>query len=260
MFRPTPIILIPIRFPLVGRGQNLNEVVLDAFARERLRLKRGDVLAVASKVVSLCENQIINLDVKVSAKARRYSQKWRIDSRLVEIVLREADEILGGVRGFLLTVKSGILTANAGVDLKNSPPGTATLWPANPDATAQRLQRYLRRRTSVRIGVEIVDSRVTALRLGTTGLAIGTAGFDPIHDDRGKPDLYGRKIRVTQMNIADSLAAAANMLMCERKQRIGAVLIRGAQVNLANHLGSNHLRLKRQQCLIVSNMRLPGSD
>lgn len=88
MFRPTPIILIPIRFPLVGRGQNLNEVVLDAFARERLRLKRGDVLAVASKVVSLCENQIINLDVKVSAKARRYSQKWRIDSRLAEIVLR----------------------------------------------------------------------------------------------------------------------------------------------------------------------------
>ena len=80
------------------------------------------MLALASKIVSFCENRILKLDtVRVSAKAIRLSERWTIDRRFASIVLQEADCILGGVRGFLLTIKDGILTANAGVDLKNSP-------------------------------------------------------------------------------------------------------------------------------------------
>lgn len=122
MGRHTSITLLPVGFPLVNQGQNLNELVDRALRRKDLSLRNGDVLAVASKIVSSCENRIFKLDtVRVSAKAIRLSERWKIDRRLASIVLREADYILGGIRGFLLTIKDGILTANAGVDVKNSP-------------------------------------------------------------------------------------------------------------------------------------------
>ncbi len=256
MARPAPVVLVPVRFPLVHQGQDLGDVVARAIDGQGMPLRNNDVVAVASKIVSICENRVLNLnEVRVSARAKRLAKGWGMDERLVSIVVDEADQILGGVKGFLLTIKDGILTANAGVDLKNSPPGTATLWPKSPDVSARRLQRRLQRRAKTRIGLEIVDSRVTALRLGTVGLAIGIAGFSPVLDDRTKPDLYGRKIRVTQSNIADDLAAAAHVLMGERNGKIGAVLIRSAPVILTANSSSNRLKLKRRECVIANNIR-----
>ncbi len=177
-----------------------------------------------------------------------------MDRRLAEVVLSEADEILGGVPGFLLTIKNGTLTPNAGVDLKNSPPGTATLWPLNPDESAQRLRSHLERRYKTRIGVEIVDSHVTPLRLGTVGLAIGISGFLPVLDSRKKSDLFGRTIKVTQTDVADDLAAMSHMLMGEAAERVGAVLIRGASVTLDNSARSKLAKLNRNKCLIGSRL------
>jgi len=213
------------------------------------------VLAVASKIVSFCENRILELDaVRVSAKAMRLSERWKIDRRLASIVLQEADYILGGMRGFLLTIKVGILTANAGVDLKNSPRGMATLWPKNSDKTASQLRQYLTRKGLTRLGVEIVDSRVTPLRLGTIGLAIGSSGFVPVRDYRHMPDLYGREVRVTRTNIADDLASAAHMIMGETREQIGAVVIRNAPVLFGSSVGSSRAILEPQRCLISSNL------
>ena len=241
-------------FPLVNQGQNLNELVDRALRRNNLSLRNGDVLAVASKIVSFCENRILKLDtVRVSTQATRLSKQWKIDRRLASIVVQEADYILGGISGFLLTIKDGILTANAGVDVKNSPPATATLWPKNSDKTASRLRQHLARKGVSRLGVEIVDSRVTPLRLGTTGLAIGSFGFEPVHDYRSKPDLYGREVRVTQTNIADDLASAAHMLMGETREQIGAVVIRNAPVLFGSSVGSKRILLEPQRCLISSN-------
>ena len=172
-----PLRLIPVRFPIVGVGQDLSSVVVISLENSGLSLRRGDVIAVASKVVSTCEGRIVKLrDVCVSSNAKRMARKWKMDQYLAEVVLSEANEVLGGVPGFLLTVKNGTLTPNAGVDLKNSPPGTATLWPLDPDKSAQKLRSRLERRNTTQIGVEIVDSHVTPLRLGTVGLAIGVSG------------------------------------------------------------------------------------
>lgn len=254
MGRHTSINLLPVGFPLVNQGQNLNELVDRALRRKDLSLRNGDVLAVASKIVSSCENRIFKLDtVRVSAKAIRLSERWKIDRRLASIVLREADYILGGIRGFLLTIKDGILTANAGVDVKNSPRGMATLWPKNSDKSASQLRQHLARKGLTRLGVEIVDSRVTPLRLGTIGLAIGSSGFEPVRDYRHKPDLYGREVRVTQINIADDLASAAHMLMGETREQIGAVVIRNAPVLFGSSVGSSRAILEPQRCLISSN-------
>ena len=256
MVQKDPATLIPITFPLVRPGQNLNDIVARAIERQNLHLKRGDVLALASKVVSLCERRVMRLsDVQVSARARRLAKRWSVDERLSSIVLDEADSVLGGVRGFLLTIKNGILTSNAGVDLKNSPPGTATLWPKNPDNSARGLRRFLKRKYRADLGVEIVDSRVTPLRLGTIGLAIGISGFRPVLDERRKADLYGRKVRVTQTDIADDLAASAHMLMGETSEQIGAVIIRNTWPQLAEKFNSRHVRLNQAKCLISSNLR-----
>ena len=222
---------------------------------EGIKVHRGDIIAVASKVVSTCEGRVVKLrDVRVSPRASRIARKWKIDKRLASVVLSEADEILGGVPGFLLTLKKGILTPNAGVDLKNSPPGMATLWPLDPDKSAQRLRAGLEHRYTTRVGVEIVDSHVTPLRLGTVGLAIGLSGFLPVLDSRRRLDLFGRPIKVTQTNVADDLAAMAHVLMGEAAERVGAVLIRGAPVTLNNSARSKLAKLNRDKCLIGSSL------
>jgi coenzyme F420-0:L-glutamate ligase/coenzyme F420-1:gamma-L-glutamate ligase len=175
------------------------------------------------------------------------------------MVLQEADAIFGGVPGFLLTLKDGTLTANAGIDLKNCPPGTAVLWPRNSDTSASKLRRFLQRSFSVRLGVVIVDSRVTPLRLGTVGLAIGVSGLSCVRDYRGVRDLHGRKIRITRVNIADDLAASAHLLMGEAAERIGIVVVRNAPVALRNLNSSRGARVNVSKCLIANRVLESGS-
>ena len=215
----------------------------------------GDVIAVASKIVSTCEGRIVRLhEIKVTSRARRLARRYAIDERLTTVVERESDRILGGVKGFLLTLKNGILTANAGVDVKNAPPDTAILWPKNSDLSAKRLRIGFDRHFRTRVFVEVVDSHVSPLRLGTTGLAIGLSGFLPIRDERGTPDLYGRTIRVTQTNLADDLAAAAHLLMGEDASKIGAVVIRNAGLKPAD-ADSRATRIAMQRCLVGSSLK-----
>jgi F420-0:gamma-glutamyl ligase len=104
------------------------------------------------------------------------------------------------------------------------------------------------------VGVEIVDSRVTALRMGTTGLAIGISGFSPIRDERGSKDIYGRVVRATRTNVADDIASASHLVMGEKNERVGLVLVRGVQIRLGQ-FSSELVRLRKRNCLIAA--RLP---
>ncbi len=247
--------LIPIRLPKVKIGADLSETVLDSLNRKAIRLRNGDVVAVASKVVSTCEGRTRGLNqVRITRLARRVARRWWIDERLVAIVLEERARILGGVRGFLLTIKDGILTANAGVDLKNSFPENAMLWPKNADLSAKRLKVSLERRHGARVGVMVVDSRITPMRLGTVGLAIGTSGFVPVNDHRGNTDLYGRKVQVTQTSVADDLASAVHLLMGESDEQIGVVVVRNAPIQVRDGEGSRSARMSASKCLVTSNI------
>jgi coenzyme F420-0:L-glutamate ligase/coenzyme F420-1:gamma-L-glutamate ligase len=250
------VILTPVKLPLVRLHADLCSTVLYAMENRGVTPRKGDVLAVASKVVSFCEGRILPLNKSVvSGRARRLAQAWHMDARLTEIVVREADEILGGVNGFLLTVKNGILTANAGVDLKNAPAGTVALWPAKPDRTARQLRRCVEKRFRTRVGVVIVDSRVTPMRLGTVGLALGASGLVPVIDERGESDLFGRRVKFTQTNVADDIASSAHLLMGETKERVGAVLVRNAKIHLRSSSDCKMARLGRSSCLIASSLR-----
>jgi len=216
----------------------------------------GDVIVVASKIVSIAEGRLIPVNsVRPSKFANLLGAKWNIDKRFSQIIVDEADAILGGVNGFVLTIKHGILTPNAGVDQKNAPPGTVAAWPKSPDATADRVRVSIWKQFRARVGVEIVDSRVTALRMGTTGLAIGISGFSPVRDERGSKDIYGRVVRTTQTNVADDIASASHMVMGERDERVGLVLVRGARIHLGN-FSSELARLKKQDCLVAAKLRI----
>lgn len=255
-----PVILTPLFLPKLEPDIPLETALIDALSRKRVGLRKGDVVAVASKVVSVCEGRIVPLNrVHVSSKARHLARRWRMDARLVQLVIQEAEEVLGGVEGFMLTIKNGILTANAGINLKNAPPGTAVLWPSSPDRSAEQIRRRLGRHFKTRIGVIIVDSRVTPMRLGTVGIAIGISGFIPIRDERGKADLYGRSVKVTQTNVADDLAASAHMLMGETVERAGAVIVRNSRIMLRTSFSSKVLRLGRSKCLITNSLGQTGA-
>jgi coenzyme F420-0:L-glutamate ligase / coenzyme F420-1:gamma-L-glutamate ligase len=247
-------VLIPVRLPVVKVGASLDGVVISALVRCGVRLQTGDVVAVASKVVSTCENRLRKLDdAKVTTIAKRIARKWKLDPQLATIVLRESNEILGGGDGFLLTIKDGMLTANAGVDLKNCPTGHAMLLPKNSDASATDLRKSLEIHYGAHLAVIIVDSRVTPMRLGTVGVAVGISGFDPVIDLRGNLDVYGRRVKVTRTNVADDLASAAHLLMGESMELIGLVIARNTPVRLNGLADSRRVRLKETSCLIANN-------
>jgi coenzyme F420-0:L-glutamate ligase len=249
-------VLIPVRIRLVKPGQVLEKVIIQALAEEAVTPLGHDIVAIASKICSICESRIVRLgEVAVTARAQRIAVKWQIDQRLAALVTQEADRIIGGVPGFLLTVKNGILTANAGIDLKNTLPGTAVLWPHNPDRTAARLRRALEEEFDVTLGVIVVDSRITPLRLGTIGVAIGVSGVRPVRDMRELHDLYGRKVKATQVNIADDVASSAHLLMGEANERVGAVVLRNAPIAFSYKGSSRQALIPTSRCLIMNNLR-----
>jgi coenzyme F420-0:L-glutamate ligase/coenzyme F420-1:gamma-L-glutamate ligase len=174
----------------------------------------------------MSEGRIVKLDsVRPSAKARRLAKKFKMDARLSELVLQESDLIVGGIPGFVLSTRKGMIAPNAGIDKSNVPPGHVILYPKNPFASADALRkRFLD--SGIKLGVIFSDSRLMPTRKGTTGIAIACSGFEPVQDDRGKKDLFGNTLRVTFRAVADSLATVGVATMGESSESIPAVVVR----------------------------------
>ena len=188
----------------------------------------GDVLVVAETAVATAEGNIVRLsEVTPSSRARELAGQYRIDPATVEVVIRESDSIVGGIPGFLLCMKGGTLLPNAGVDASNAPPGCVTPLPKDPDASACRIRDEVLQETRARIGVIVADSRTHAMRLGCSGVAIGCAGIPSVIDDRGRSDLFGRKLEVTKRAIADNITSAAELVMGEADECTPAAIVRG---------------------------------
>ena len=247
--------LFGIRIRLVKPRDDLVGLILEAISRQGLTIDDGDVLVVASKVVSIAQGRLTRLDIiEPSEEAKKLAEKYELDSRLAEVVLSEADEVYGGVPRALLTLKDGVLIANAGVDRKNAPMGFVVLWPENPHASAKKIKAEILERADRRIGVLIVDSRVTPLRMGTTGVAIGVAGFSPIRDCRAKRDLYGNKVLITRHALADDLAGAAHLVMGETEARMPAVLAKQVPLSLTEEAYPELLLIAASECLFMSSL------
>ncbi len=193
--------------------------------------KDNDIIVISSKFVSMSEGSIVNLHkVKVSKRARTLAIKCHMDPKIAELVLRESDYIVKGVPGFLLATRDGMIAPNAGIDKSNIPKGYAILYPRHPFEVAQKLRQKFLVELGMRVGILIADSRLMPTRIGTTGVAISCAGFEPVEDLRGRRDLFGNILRVTFRAVADGLATMGVAIMGEANESTPVVVIRGAKV------------------------------
>ena len=217
--------------PEVEQGAPLPRLLLDALKRQDLRLESGDVLVVAQKIVSKAEGRTVFLStVQPSSRAMELGSKTNKDPRIVELMLRESREVLRAKPNVLIVEhRLGFVMASAGIDQSNVPGAEdrVLLLPEDPDASAQRLRSELHESAGVDCGVVINDSFGRAWRNGVTGTAIGVAGLPAVVDMRGQPDREGRALQVTQIAVADEVAAAASLVMGQAGEGVPAVLVRG---------------------------------
>jgi coenzyme F420-0:L-glutamate ligase/coenzyme F420-1:gamma-L-glutamate ligase len=219
--------------PEVTAGADLAALVASALDRAALELRADDVVVVAQKVVSKAEGRWRKLDeVLPGAEAVAVAARCGKDARLVELVLQESSEVVRVAPNVLITRhRRGWVMANAGIDHSNTGRGphdeSVLLLPEDPDASARRMRSALQARYGVAPGVIVSDSFGRPWRLGTVNVAIGVAGLPALIDLRGAPDRDGRTLQMTQVAVADALAAGAGLVMGEATEGTPVVLVRG---------------------------------
>lgn len=218
--------------------------------RQNLSFSTGDILVIAESALATAEGRLVTLsEENPTREAQDVATQYDLDSRLANIVLRESDEIVGGIPGFLLCTRNGHLLPNAGIDGSNAPDGQVTLLPADPDESARSIRMKIKKESGADVAVLIIDSRTHPMRYGCSGVAIGCSGIQSVLDERGRKDLFGRELKVTRRAIADNIASAAELLMGEADEGIPAVLVRGLNMPIGEHEGIE--QIPAEECLFM---------
>jgi coenzyme F420-0:L-glutamate ligase / coenzyme F420-1:gamma-L-glutamate ligase len=230
------VILTPlVGIPLIQPGDDLPAIIQNSLKDTAITLEDGDVLVLAQKIVSKAEGRLVNLtQVIPSEQARQLAEIVLKDERFIELVLQESNSILRTRSGTLIVEhKLGFVCANAGIDHSNvrGPWGNQEDWvlllPENPDQSAAKIRQVLMNLYGVQIGVVIIDSHGRAWRNGVVGVAIGFSGIPGVVDLRGKLDLFGYQLRVTQVATVDELAAGASLLMGQAAESSPVIYVHG---------------------------------
>ena len=221
------IILNPIKIKTKRKMFDLFGTIISS----KFKFKANDILVLSSKFVSMSEGSVLDLQkIKPSNKAKEIAKNYQMDPTLVEAVIRESDIIFGGLPGFLLTIRRGILAPNAGIDKSNVPSNNIICLPNDPFLSAETLRLEFLTQLGIQVGIIISDSRLMPTRIGTTGVAIGCAGIEPVEDQRGNKDLFGNILKYTLKATADSLATMGTFVMGESNESIPVVVIRGINI------------------------------
>ncbi len=221
------------------------------------KLQTGDVLVASSKFIAISEGRVLSLNTVVpTGYAKELSSRFNMSPQLCELIIRESDEVLGGVIGFILASKDGLLSPNAGIDKSNIEPGKVVLYPRNALESASAIVDAMEFRHGVRIGVVVSDSRLMPTRRGTTGVALAAAGLEAVVDLRGKEDLFGNILRVTSQAIADDLCSAAQLVMGESDEATPFVLVRGVNDSLIGKAkySASSFSVRADQCVYMRSL------
>ena len=213
-------------------GDALADLIVSGCIRAGLTLLPGDIVVIAQKIVSKCEGAYADLgDIEPGAEAANLASVTGKDARLCQVILNESSEVLRARPGLVIVAnKAGHVMANAGIDqsnIDNRDGERLLLLPADSDASARDIRLSIKAQTGVAVAVVINDSWGRAWRNGTSGHAIGCAGLPSLWDRRGESDLTGRPLKVTQIGLADEIAAAASLVMGAASERQPVVIVRG---------------------------------
>lgn len=219
--------------PLIEPGDELAAIIVGALENAKFSLIPSDILVIAQKIVSKSENRYVNLkDVRPSEAASRLAEQTGKDARYLEVVLRESEEIVRHRPNIVIAAhRLGFVMANAGIDQSNIEHAggeeRVLLLPQDPDRSAAALMTKLNKRCETDIGVIINDSFGRPFRTGVTGVALGVAGIPSLLDKIGAPDLFGRSLQMTEIAVADEIAAGASLLMGQAAEGQPVVVVRG---------------------------------
>lgn len=225
--------------PVAGEiraGDSLSAKLLRAAKDSGVRFEDGDILVIKHKVVSKAEGALVELDqIRPSVSSRAWARRYGLDARVTELALRESRRTVRRKRGVLITeTRHGFICANSGVDVSNVDGGRhALLLPVDPDRSARKLRRELKKLLGKEIAVIVSDSFGRPWREGLTEVALGVAGIRPLLDYRGCRDPHEYPLRVSVDAVADELACAAG-LACGKLNRTPACIIRGFSYRRGN--------------------------
>ena len=249
------LIISPLpNIPMVRTGDDLVEIIINGLKQGNIALQDGDILVLAQKIVSKAEGRWINLrSIQPSPQAIDLANKIEKDPRLVEIILRESNQVIRTRTGTIIVEhRLGFICANAGIDHSNvAGDGNeheewVLMLPENPEASAEEIRNKLHMISDTQLAVMIIDSHGRAWREGVVGVAIGLSGLPGIMDMRGKSDLFGYTLRITTIGVADELAAAASLVMGQTDEATPIVHVRGFPYPLRDGHLKELLRPKEQ--------------
>jgi coenzyme F420-0:L-glutamate ligase/coenzyme F420-1:gamma-L-glutamate ligase len=198
----------------VRPGDALGPMVVEAANAQATPLLDGDCLVVTQKIVSKAEDRLVPLDHS------DFEARARIIAGETVRVLRRRDALV------ITETRHGFVCANAGVDLSNVDDGSAALLPVDGDRSAHRIRNAVRATAAVEVAVVISDTFGRAWRHGLTDVAIGVAGIAAVVDLRGGTDDRGQELRVTEVAVADEIAAAAELVM-GKSAGVPVAIVRG---------------------------------
>lgn len=240
--------LIPVRISANVRSHDdLGAIILEAAGQV---IQDGDVLVVAHKIVSKAEGRTVNLaDVKPSRKAIKMAREHGKAPRIMELILKESARIVRAHDDIIVSeTKHGLVCANAGIDQSNVEGDAALLLPVDPDKSASKLRDVVKKKTGKEIAVVITDTFGRPFREGQVNVAIGVAGMRPIRSYIGSRDMYGRKLRVSEIAVADEIASAAELVM-GKSEGVPAAIVRGYRFEKAAKSSAKLLQRSRKQDL-----------
>ena len=238
--------------PSVNPGDDITLIVKAALDRSEIVLELGDVIVITQKIVSKAEDRYVDLEKVIPSEyARCLADEVEKDPRLVEVILSESTDVVRKSIGILVTEhRLGFVLANAGVDSSNIDQSEGCsrvlLLPTDPDKICGEIQNRILTETGVCVAIIINDSHGRAWRNGTVGVALGSAGLPALLDLRGRPDIFGTDLKITQVGLADEIAAAASVLMGQGDEMRPVVHVRGVPYPLSEGKASDLLRNKQE--------------
>jgi coenzyme F420-0:L-glutamate ligase / coenzyme F420-1:gamma-L-glutamate ligase len=245
------IIPLPITKDIESKDK-IDSLILQSLKNSDRSLFDRDIIIIAQKIISKAEDRIINLSsVSPSKQSLEIARRQRKDARIIELIMRESVSVVKMSRGVIITeTRHGFICANSGIDQSNILAGhqNALLLPEAPDRSAQRIRNAIMSKTNKQIAVIITDTFGRPFREGQTNVAIGIAGIKPIRSYIGKNDLYGRKLRATEIAIADEIASAAELVM-GKLGRVPVAIMRGYKYSTSKHCSACELIRSRRKDL-----------